>query len=75
VSPGFWLADQGNPQLPRVSRQDFCRNVKDMVDSSEPWQLVTTFNEAGEGTMVEASKHWSSNSGYGHYLDCLHAYF
>jgi hypothetical protein len=75
VSPGFWRADIARPLLPRVSRQDFCSNVRDMVDSSAPWQLVTTFNEAGEGTMVEtASNYWTSSSGYGYYLDCLHDY-
>jgi hypothetical protein len=43
-----------------------------MVDSGEPWQLITTFNEAGEGTMVESSSHhWQSGSGYGYYLDAL----
>ena len=75
VSPGFWRADIERPLLPRVKPADFCQNVKDMVDSGDPWQLVTTFNEAGEGTMVEASSaHWGSDTKYGAYLDCLHDY-
>jgi hypothetical protein len=45
-----------------------------MVDSREPWQLIVSFNEAGEGTMVEASSSWSSNTQYGDYLDCLHQF-
>jgi hypothetical protein len=75
VSPGFWRADIATPRLPQVSREDFCSHVQDMVESTAPWQLVTTFNEAGEGTMVEASRHWASSSGYGYYLDCLHTYY
>jgi hypothetical protein len=43
-----------------------------MVASREPWQLVTTFNEWGEGTAVESASEWSSASGYGAYLDVLH---
>jgi Glycosyl hydrolase family 99 len=71
VSPGFWRADSGTPLLRRVSEQDWRTNVRDMVSSGAPWQLVTTFNEAGEGTMIESSPHWSSNTGYGYYLDAL----
>jgi hypothetical protein len=74
VSPGFWRADIAEPRLDRVSESDFCANVDLMVQSNEPWQLITTFNEAGEGTMVEPSPHWPSSSGYGFYLDCLHTY-
>ena len=74
ISPGFWRADMKEPLLPRVSKEDFCANTKLMVSSNDPWQLITTFNEAGEGTMVEASHHWASDTEYGFYLDCLHDY-
>ena len=43
-----------------------------MVASNEPWQLVTTFNEWGEGTIVESAQEWATASGYGQYLDALH---
>jgi hypothetical protein len=43
-----------------------------MVASREPWQLVTTFNEWGEGTAVEPAREWRSHSGFGKYLDALH---
>jgi hypothetical protein len=43
-----------------------------MVASHEPLQLVTTFNEWGEGTAVESATEWASPSGYGAYLDALH---
>ena len=76
VSPGFWRADIERPLLPRVPREDFCENVKEMVESGDPWQLITTFNEAGEGTMIEASsKHWGSDTKFGFYLDCLNRYY
>ena len=43
-----------------------------MVSSNAQFQLVTTFNEWGEGTAVENSAEWTSNSGNGHYLDAMH---
>ena len=72
ISPGFWRADMDEPKLPRVSRDKFCENTKKMVEAGEDWQLITTFNEAGEGTLVEASSdNWGSDTKYGYYLDCL----
>ena len=47
-------------------------NVQAMKASNAPWQLVTTFNEWGEGTAVESAQQWASYSGYGTYLDTLH---
>ena len=70
ISPGFWLV--GNAV--RLTR-DFTRwtqNVRDMIASGSRWQLVTTFSEWGEGTVVEPATEWSSTSGYGQYLDALH---
>jgi len=75
IAPGFWRADRDTPRLPRLSESAWCQNVQNMVDSGEPWQLVVSFNEAGEGTMIEASSAWSSNTQYGFYLDCLHKFF
>ncbi len=70
ISPGFWL--KGTAM--RLSRDPatWVQNVKDMVASHEPWQLITTFNEWGEGTAVESATEWASSSGYGVYLDALH---
>eukprot|EP00980_Cylindrotheca_fusiformis_P012157 scaffold2939_cov123-Cylindrotheca_fusiformis.AAC.1 len=74
ISPGFWHAAEDTARLPRLSKSEWCANVQKMVNSREPWQLITTFNEAGEGTGVEATAlHWPSESGYGYYLDCLHS--
>jgi len=72
ISPGFWHAAESEPRLPRVNQTRWCEMVQNMVDSQAPWQLITTFNEAGEGTMIEPSAAWASDSGYGYYLDCLH---
>jgi glycosyl hydrolase family 99/calcineurin-like phosphoesterase family protein len=71
ISPGFSLAGASSARVARdIDR--FRRNVSDMVASKEPWQLVTTFNEWGEGTAVESAKEWESSSGQGTYLDALH---
>ncbi|KAL3907730.1 MAG: hypothetical protein SGARI_003394 [Bacillariaceae sp.] len=72
LSPGFWRADKDIPLVPRVNKDSFCKNAEAMVASGEPWQLIVSFNEAGEGTMVENAMQWQSSSGYGQYLDCLH---
>ena len=71
VSPGFWKANETTPRLARDPSR-WAQDVRDMVASNAPWQLVTTFNEWGEGTAVEAAQDWSSSSGYGTYLDVLH---
>jgi hypothetical protein len=71
ISPGFWKADEQAPRLARdLSR--WSQNVRDMVASQAPWQLVTTFNEWGEGTPVESANEWATASGFGAYLDALH---
>jgi hypothetical protein len=72
ISPGFWHATSDTPKVPRLSPRDNCNNVKKMVESGEPWQLVLSFNEAGEGTLIESCTAWESRSGHGKYLDCLH---
>jgi len=71
IAPGFWRADVDTPLLARNPTR-FSQNVRDMVASKEHWQLITTFNEWGEGTAVESAKDWESASGYGLYLDALH---
>jgi hypothetical protein len=57
ISPGFWRADEVYPRLSR-DPSVFEMNVRAMVASGEPWQLVTTWNEWGEGTAVEAAREW-----------------
>lgn len=46
-----------------------------MKSSGAPWQLVTTFNEWGEGTPVEPGLEWTTPSDYGWPLDTLHRHY
>jgi hypothetical protein len=72
VSPGFWHAQEPQPRLER-SVDRFAASVRAMVASNAPWQLVTTYNEWGEGTAVESADEWASASGHGAYMDVLHS--
>lgn len=72
VSPGFDKPGESGPRLERDPAR-FEQSVQAMVASGQPLQLVTTFNEWGEGTSVENANEWASASGYGIYLDILHA--
>lgn len=69
VSPGFWLYGEGV----RLARDPaaFRRDVQAMVAAKPKFQLVTTYNEWGEGTSVEPAQQWASPSGKGVYLDIL----
>jgi hypothetical protein len=70
ISPGF---DQyGEPTRLARDKTLWASNVRNMVASGAKWQLITTFNEWGEGTGVESTREYSSSSGYGYYLDVLH---
>jgi hypothetical protein len=70
ISPGFWK--KGDAVRLARDLNTWTTTVKAMVASGEKWQLVTTFNEWGEGTSVESAQEWASTSGYGQYLDVLH---
>jgi acid phosphatase type 7 len=59
VSPGSWKADEATPRLVRDTAR-WGQNVRDMVASGEPWQLITTFNGWGDGTAVESASEWSA---------------
>jgi phosphatidylinositol-3-phosphatase len=72
ISPGFYKAGEATPRLARDLTR-WSQNVADMTASQAPFQLVTTFDEWGEGTSVESAQEWSSSSGFGAYLDVLHS--
>lgn len=72
ISPGFWRAESSSPKLPRYSKNEWQQIVQDMVDSNEPWQLIISYNEWGEGTAIESAKGWETRSGHGFYMDVLH---
>ncbi len=73
ISPGFYKKGDPSPRLARDVNA-WAASVQAMLASGEPWQLVTTFNEWGEGTAVESAQQWSTPSGFGAYLDILHQY-
>lgn len=73
VSPGFWLKGEAAPRLVRDPAR-FASNVAAMVASNEMLQLVTTYNEWGEGTSIESAAEWVSASGHGVYADILRQY-
>lgn len=73
VSPGFRLRSESTPRLSR-DLTAFASAVQAMAASNAPFQLVTTFNEWGEGTAVEPAQEWASSSTEGAYLDILHQY-
>ena len=64
VSPGFWKIGE-QPRLAREASR-FEADVQKMVASGVDWQLVTTWNEWGEGTGVEPTAEFGST-----YLDIL----
>lgn len=71
ISPGFWKADTKKIRLARdLARWNL--DIKAMLASKSNFQLISTFNEWGEGSSVESAKEWESPSGYGLYLDALH---
>jgi hypothetical protein len=70
ISPGFWKVGE-NPRLVR-DLSVWRPNIRQMIDSGADFQLITTFNEWGEGSSVESTDEWASSSGYGTYLDALH---
>ena len=71
VSPGFWKKGERTPRLAR-DLAAFEQAVIDMAGSGARFQLVSTYNEWGEGTSVESGREWASKSGRGGYLDVLH---
>jgi len=71
VSPGFFKYGEPRPRLTR-DLDRFRADVSRMADSGATWQLVTSFNEWGEGTAIENAAQWRSASGHGQYVDALH---
>ena len=70
ISPGFWKDDEARPRLKRKLRR-WKKIIKQMVRSQARFQLITTFNEWGEGTAIEKARQWSGRSRHGAYLEAL----
>ena len=66
VSPGYFKVGEA-PQLDRDPPR-FAQDVQRMVDSKAFWQLITTWNEWGEGSSVEPAAEWNEE-----YLEILAA--
>jgi hypothetical protein len=71
ISPGFWKQGESTPRLARDLNRWYS-DIQAMIASGAKFQLITTFNEWGEGSAIEPAQEWSSPSGYGAYLDALH---
>ncbi|TDT97580.1 RNA polymerase sigma factor (sigma-70 family) [Streptomyces sp. 846.5] len=74
LSPGFWKNDAKTPVVPRDLAR-FRQDATTVATSGDPFQLLVTYNEWGEGTAVESSTDWPSASGHGAYMDILHQVF
>jgi acid phosphatase type 7 len=72
ISPGSFRAGTSAPVLIRDLHRWYA-TVRDMVGSGARWQLVSSFNDWGDGTAVEPASEWASASGFGQYLDALRA--
>ena len=72
ISPGFFFAKEDRPARHRNLAR-WARNVRAMTRSPAQFHYVISFNEWGEGTAVESAFQWASRSGFGDYLDVLHA--
>ena len=70
ISPGFWKVGE-TARLGR-SLTTWQQGITNMVASGANFQLITSFNEWGEGTAIESAAEWATSSGYGAYLDALH---
>jgi hypothetical protein len=57
ISPGFWKAGMAYGTAPFLARDRvrWQSNVAAMNASRAKWQLITTYNEWGEGTAIESS--------------------
>lgn len=74
ISPGFFKRDATNYPLLHRNPLRFATDIEAMMASNARFQLVTSFNEWGEGTSVESAEEWATASGHGTYLDILHRY-
>ena len=71
ISPGF-----SRPGETRRLARDPARwaaSIKAMVASRADFELVGTFNQWADGSAIESATEWASPSGFGTYLDLLHA--
>jgi hypothetical protein len=71
ISPGYWKAGTAYGTAPFLAR-DRTRwqgNIAAMNASGAKWQLITTYNEWGEGTAIESSSGCQGTVADGTYCD------
>jgi hypothetical protein len=82
ISPGYWKsgATYGTSPFLARDRSRWQASIASMVASGARWQLITTFDEWGEGTAIESSSGCRNPAPVGTYcawgndlLDDLHA--
>jgi hypothetical protein len=70
ISPGFWKYNEATPRLDR----DLLRwqtNIRSMLASNAPFQLVVSWNEWIEGTSVENAAEWNTAGPFGAFAESL----
>jgi hypothetical protein len=72
IRPGFWPRGSTAPTLTR-SMDGWQRSIQRMNASGARLQLIDSLNDWADGTAIEPSATWRSDSGFGMYLDALHA--
>lgn len=71
ISPGYWKsgASYGTAPFLLRDRTRWQSAVASMQASDAEWQLITTFNEWGEGTAIESSSGCRNTAPSGTYCD------
>jgi len=70
IAPEVWLWFESSAKLTRdLSR--FKSNIRAQVAARDPWQLIVSYNEWGESTVIEPGVHKSQGYWGNSYLDAL----
>lgn len=67
ILPGFWRGDSGTPVTTR-NLTTWASNIASMVASGKDWQIIISWNEWGEGSMIEPTEEFGTD-----YIDALAA--
>ena len=72
IRPGVWPSGVSKPSVARAG-DEWQRSIEQMNGSGSPVQLIDSLNDWAVGSAIEPSSAWPSASGFGSYLDELHA--
>jgi hypothetical protein len=70
IGPEFWHWSHASATIPRDMAR-FKSTIRAMVASGESWQLIISYNEWGEGTVIEPGTHRTQGFWGNQYLDAL----